>query len=202
MNRENMKVLFNGYSKFENGNYFANCSCVLIKTTPCIIIDTMTSWDEEKLLNALNEEGIYANDIKFVISTHGHSDHIGCNHLFKSATHIVGYSVSHRDEYFTEPDFRNNEEYVINEHVKVVPTPGHTLQDVTVLVETVDGLIAVTGDLFEKYEDLDDDCVWLNAGSDSETLQRENRRKILDIADYIVPGHGAMFKVPEKFKKN
>lgn len=25
---------------------------------------------------------------------------------------------------------------------------------------------------------------------------------MLQIADYIIPGHGPMFKVPEKFKKN
>lgn len=40
----------------------------------------------------------------------------------------------------------SGEPFIIDEDVKVVPTPGHTLADVTVLVNAKDkGLIAVTG---------------------------------------------------------
>lgn len=53
----------------------------------------------------------------------------------------------------------------------------------------------MAGDLFENENDLNDDNIWISAGSDSEDLQRGNRQKILEIADYIVPGHGPMFKV-------
>lgn len=38
------------------------------------------------------------------------------------------------------------ENYVINESVKIIPTPGHTLSDVTVLVKSVQGeVIAISG---------------------------------------------------------
>ncbi|XP_023022513.1 metallo-beta-lactamase domain-containing protein 1 [Leptinotarsa decemlineata] len=196
-----LKVLFEGYSKFVDGKYLANCSCVLIKSTPNIVIDTLTSWDDEKLLSALKEENISCDDIDYVVCTHGHSDHVGCNHLFKKAVHIVGFSISHKDCYFTEPDFHSGEEFVINRKVKVIPTPGHTLQDVSVVVDTDNGVVAVTGDLFEKFEDLEDAGIWKSAGSDSEELQEINRRKILKLADFIVPGHGPMFKVPQHFKE-
>ncbi|KAJ3658910.1 hypothetical protein Zmor_010624 [Zophobas morio] len=87
-------------------------------------------------------------------------------------------------------------EYVINDKVKVVPTPGHTLQDVSVIVETDDGVVAITGDLFEKEEDLRDDSIWKSAGSDSQVIcLKKNTKRILYIADYIVPRHGPMFKV-------
>jgi glyoxylase-like metal-dependent hydrolase (beta-lactamase superfamily II) len=40
----------------------------------------------------------------------------------------------------------SGEPFIIDEDVKVVPTPGHTLTDVSVLVNTKDkGLVAVTG---------------------------------------------------------
>lgn len=43
------------------------------------------------------------------------------------------------------------EEYIINESVKVLPTPGHTLSDVTVLVKSVQGeVMAITGE-YGKY---------------------------------------------------
>ncbi|KAJ3659102.1 hypothetical protein Zmor_010809 [Zophobas morio] len=187
-------VLYDGYSKDEGTSMLANCTCTLIKGRTNIVIDTMTSWDGDRLTEALYKNGINCNQIEFVICTHGHSDHIGCNYLFPKAVHIVGFCISQQYTYFYH-DFQSGKEYVINDKVKVVPTPGHTLQDVSVIVETDDGVVAITGDLFEKEEDLRDDSIWKSAGSDSQELQIINRKKILDIADYIVPGHGPMFKV-------
>lgn len=193
-------VLFDGFSKMENGNYYANCSCVLIKGPPNVIVDTMTAWDGDKLLKALNKESLTSDDVDYVVCTHGHSDHIGCNYLFQKAKHIVGYSISHKDKYDIDHDFKNGDEYTITDRIKVISTPGHTLQDVSVIVNSSRGVTAITGDLFEKFEDLTDENIWKEAGSDSEELQRINRQKILDLADFIIPGHGPMFKVPQKFK--
>lgn len=197
-------VLYNGYSEIiEQGAMLANCSCTLLKGSPNIIVDTMTPWDGENICKALQKLSISPEEIGYVICTHGHSDHTGCNYLFKNAKHIVGFSISHKNKYYINCNFSDGEEYIINDKVKVIPTPGHTLQDVTVIVETVDNkVIAITGDLFEKYEDLEDDSIWKNAGSDCEQLQIENREKILRIVDYIVPGHGPMFKIPQKYKKS
>lgn len=193
-------VLFDGYSKMENGTYYANCSCVLIKGPPNVIVDTMTAWDGDRILKALSREYLIPDDIDYVVCTHGHSDHIGCNYLFQKATHIVGHSISHKDRYSTEYDFKNGDEYIINDKIKVIATPGHTLQDVSVIVNSSKGVIAITGDLFERFEDLTDENIWIEAGSDSEALQRVNRQKILGMADFIVPGHGPMFKVPQVHK--
>lgn len=42
--------------------------------------------------------------------------------------------------------FFSGEDYIIDDFIKVTPTPGHTLTDVSVLVQTKDDLlIAVTG---------------------------------------------------------
>ncbi|KAG5895780.1 hypothetical protein JTB14_001627 [Gonioctena quinquepunctata] len=114
---------------------------------------------------------------------------------------ISSFSISHKDKYFTEPDFHNGKEYVITDKIRIIPTPGHTLQDVSVIVHTSDGIVAVTGDLFEKFEDLENSDIWKNAGSDSEDLQQANRKKILNMADFIVPGHGPMFRVPPHLKE-
>ncbi|XP_044255609.1 metallo-beta-lactamase domain-containing protein 1 [Tribolium madens] len=187
-------VLFDGYSKTEKNFMLANCSCTLIKGPPHVIVDTMTAWDCEKLRKALIANDLSCEDIDFVICTHGHSDHIGCNYLFPKAVHIVGFSISQEDIYFNH-DFKSGKEKVISDKVTVIPTPGHTMQDVSVIVKTCNGVVAITGDLFEKEEDLHDDSIWKSAGSDSEELQMKNRKKILEMADFIVPGHGPMFKV-------
>ena len=56
------------------------------------------------------------------------------------------------------------------------------------------------GDLFETEKDLEDPTIW-EENSENRDLQRENRNKVLEIADYIIPGHGPMFKVLDKYRK-
>lgn len=199
-NSYRVEVLFSGYSKDSNEGFssIANCSCTLITGPHNVIVDTMTAWDGPKLLQALRDRNLTPDDIEYVVCTHGHSDHIGCNYLFQNAKlHIVGYCVSHGDNYLSH-DFSSGKEFAIDSDLKVVPTPGHTLQDVSVIVKTGDkGTVVVTGDLFECEEDLRDESIWIAAGSDSQELQRLNRKKILDIADWIIPGHGSMFQIKQ-----
>lgn len=192
-------VLFTGYCKSEGANSLAGCTSVLLKGPPTIIIDTLSSWDGPKLQLVIEKHDINCSDINYVICTHGHSDHIGCNYLFPNAKQIVGYDICFKNTYYPH-DFGSGKEYIINDNIKVIPTPGHTLQDVTVLVTSNGKTYAITGDLFENEDDLHDDNIWISAGSQSEELQRSNRKRILQIADYIVPGHGAMFEVPSHYK--
>ena len=59
------------------------------------------------------------------------------------------------------------------------------------------------GDLFEKEEDIKDSDIWLKiAGSENPTLQYKNRQKILQLADYVIPGHGAGFHIFDELKKH
>lgn len=56
------------------------------------------------------------------------------------------------------------------------------------------------GDLFEKEEDIDDDMLWRIAGSIDERLQRRNRYAVAKRANWIVPGHGPMFRVSDAMR--
>ena len=58
----------------------------------------------------------------------------------------------------------------------------------------------LTGDLFECSEDLEDYTLW-QENSEQPEIQQQSRIDILRIADWIVPGHGSMFKVPEEYKR-
>ncbi|KAJ0182634.1 hypothetical protein K1T71_002003 [Dendrolimus kikuchii] len=196
-------VLYDGYSKITNTDQMqANCSCTLIQGVHNIIVDTMTAWDSERIISALHKQQITPDDINYVVSTHGHSDHIGNNNLFLKAKHIVGFSISCQDKYFIHP-FDKGEEYIINDSVKIIPTPGHTMSDVTVLVISNEAkTIAVTGDLFEKYEDIENPNIWLEAGSEDPIQQMRNRLKVANIADWIVPGHGPKFQVTNEIRES
>ncbi|KAL5240031.1 hypothetical protein ACI65C_007441 [Semiaphis heraclei] len=195
-----VEVLFEGYSRPTEGGMLTNCTSTLIKGPKNIIVDTMTPWDRFKLLNAVEKQGILCEEIDYVISTHGHSDHVGNNNLFLNAKHLVGRCVSHKQMYYDDSKFFNSDGvYEIDKNIQVISTPGHTLADVSVIVQTIKASIGIVGDLFECEEDIMDETIWLNAGSENPILQKKYRKDILEQVDYIIPGHGPMFAT-KKYK--
>ncbi|XP_055712655.1 metallo-beta-lactamase domain-containing protein 1 [Phlebotomus papatasi] len=199
-------ILFDGFSEIktlENEEVMlANCTCTLIKSRGInIIVDSLTPWDSERLLAALQKHQIAPKDINFVVSTHGHSDHVGNNNLFLDAKrHIVGNNISFKETYFLH-NWTNP--YVINENVEIIRSPGHTPDCVSVIVRgsNLGERVGITGDLFEKEGDILNDSLWKDAGSYNEDVQKENRLKIASMVDVIIPGHGPAFKVTEEMRK-
>lgn len=168
---------------------------MLIKGEQNVIVDTMTPWDKDYILKKLEDHKVHPDEISFVVSTHGHSDHCGNNNLFLNATHIVGFTISYKNKFY-DHGFADGLNYKIDDFVEVMPTPGHMLAHVSVLVKTSDGkTVVVAGDLFENEDDVHNDNIWKDAGSENEAKQLESREKILKIADWIIPGHGKMFPV-------
>lgn len=189
-----VKILKAGYSlRLGPTQQRADGTISLIKGPKNIIVDTGGPSDSRYILDALGQEGLSPSDISFVICTHGHSDHIGNNNLFADAFFIVSHDISKGDLY-TFHDFKSGAAYVIDGDVKVVPTPGHTSQDISVLVKTAEGLVAVVGDLFECERDMEDEGLW-KASSELPVEQEKSRALILGAADIIIPGHGEGFRV-------
>ncbi len=106
---------------------------------------------------------------------------------------IVSQDISQGDLY-TVHDFAGGQPFKLDDEVEVVPTPGHTGQDISVIIRTSRGIYALVGDLFENEADQDDESLWRSA-SEYPEQQEASRRRVQDIADFIVPGHGAMFRV-------
>lgn len=214
--RNEVIVLNEGYSYMEKDDdsvMIANCTCTLIKSHDCnIIVDTMTPWDGDLLLQKLQENRLTPDDITWVVSTHGHSDHLGNNNLFLKAKHIVGTNISQRNRYFIH-DF-TSAPYRLSDTIEIVATPGHTLSCVSVLVHgsnlaspsdlaagSTGATVAIVGDLFERRDDIADSALWLDAGSEDPQAQRRNRFRMATGADYIVPGHGSLFGVDQAMRE-
>lgn len=187
-------VLKPGYARWEGHASQRACgSITLIKSHKNCLVDLGLPADKDLLLQKLKENKLTPETIDFVILSHSDVDHIGNLNLFPHATFIGGNDVitgDHFKEFFKD-------KYQVDENIYVLHTPGHDNRSVSVLVKTTKGIVAITGDLFEydrDWETVDTSKAW-EVWSQDKDLQNQSRAKIWKLADYIVPGHGGVFKV-------
>lgn len=194
----------------------ATGSCCLVRSGGMnILFDTMGPWEKDQLVAKLANHNVHPGDIHYLVCSHTHPDHIGNVNQFTSAKkHFLGTSVYTNDEYdlnqfepigsYTFPLANDNtveviryQNYELDRNLSIEPTPGHTLECISLIVDNCDsrGRVALAGDLFERQEDVKDAEIWLAAGSQNPDLQRAHRDKIIKRCDYILPGHGPLFKV-------
>ena len=192
-----VSVLLVGYGYTDADNrYRADGTCTLITGNDNrILVDTGSPRDKERLLEKLKQHSISPQEINYVVCTHGHVDHVGNLNLFDNAVQMVSHDILQEQDIYTDlpENFKEGAPYCIDgENVQVVCTPGHTPQDVSVIVRgTGFGTVVVSGDLFEHE---DDENLWREF-SECPDKHSESRKKVLEIADWIIPGHGKMFKV-------
>lgn len=183
-------VLLEGYSIDQpDGSVVCDSNVTLIQSSKNIIVDTANVGSEQKILNALEKAGVKPEEIDYVVHSHGHPDHIGCTYLFKNAT-IIGFGTLNKGEVFNffEDTFK------VDEDVEVKQLPGHTSLDVTTFVKTDEGVVAVTGDLFDNENDNPETNLAAGWSNDWEK-QEQSRKYIWEHADFIIPGHGKKFSV-------
>lgn len=192
-------VLRPGYAKWEGyASQRANCTITFIKSSKNCIVDLGIPADKDLIVKQLKENGLTPKDIDVVILTHSDIDHIGNLNLFPHALFIGGNDVIQGDlfkEFFKET-------YSVDEHITVIHTPGHDNRSISVLVKTEKGLVAITGDLFEYEKDwltVDTSEAW-EPWSQDKDLQNKSRTRIWNMTDFIIPGHGDMFKVDKTIK--
>ncbi|XP_041723923.1 metallo-beta-lactamase domain-containing protein 1 [Coregonus clupeaformis] len=187
-----ISVLKVGYCLSEqDGSFRADGTISLLTGPRTILVDTGGPWDRDFLVKRLKDKRLDPGDVSLVVGTHGHSDHVGNLGLFPGATIVVGCDISEGDRYLPN-QLAEGQPYPIDEHVSIVPTPGHTGRDVSLLVKgTTMGTVLVAGDLFESCTD---DDSWREL-SENPAVQEVNRQKALRTSDVIIPGHGLPFRV-------
>jgi glyoxylase-like metal-dependent hydrolase (beta-lactamase superfamily II) len=188
-------ILVRGYVEESlAGRQRAAGTVTLVRGEPNVVVDTGDPWQRNEILDALASQDLDPADIQVVVNTHGHLDHVGNNNLFPHATFLLDTDVARHGEYWTH-DFARGpfliEPISAGEPIAVVATPGHTDHDLTVMVRTPRGLVAIAGDLFEHAGD-DRDGSWRRWSRDAER-QLASRANVLELADFIVPGHGDIF---------
>jgi glyoxylase-like metal-dependent hydrolase (beta-lactamase superfamily II) len=199
-----VKVLITGHHAKDNENRPSIGSTVtLIKGQCNIIVDTGSFLDKGKLVQELENEGLRPEDIAAVIITHLDLDHIVNTYLFKNAKVFCKFRGG---EYPGQTHFPSEgrlertdllKRDLIDKDVEIILTPGHAEDMISVIVNTAEGKVVVAGDAFPGKEWLDFSRQPSPLITDIEKFNH-SRKMILEVADYIVPGHGEMFRVEKK----
>jgi glyoxylase-like metal-dependent hydrolase (beta-lactamase superfamily II) len=191
-------IIKEGYSRWLSADTMAaNGTSTLIRSNHMtVVFDTLSPWDRQLLTDRLSTFGVTPEDVNALVCSHTHTDHIGNLNLFTNCQHIVGDHV-YKEDVFQLNAFQQKQTIDLSPDMQIVSTPGHTKDSISLVVKNVDklGTIGICGDLFECEADLLDDNIWISAGSEDESLQRQNRRLMAGLCDYIIPGHGPMFRV-------
>lgn len=193
-----IKILIEWYAKELATWWVASSTVCLINTWNKKII-TDPWCNREKLMEALSMENLKTWDIDYVFLSHWHPDHFLLASIFENAKYVT-YDTNLIYDNDLMLDFDN---HVLWENIEILETPGHTLEHLSLLVNTNNWKVIIAGDVIWWTDD-EEQTVDIYKDDDSHVIWRdmnqliESRKNILNIADYIIPGHGKMFKVMKK----
>lgn len=196
---DKIDILIEGYARTsEDGTWVACCSTTLITAQggKKVIVDPGNN--RGLLLDALNKRGLTPGDVDLVFVTHHHLDHIMNVALFPQAT-VVDSETAYRGD-----AGKSVGTVLPGTDIKIVRTPGHEAVHASLLVTTEKGKVLVGGDIYWWYED-EEQTLSIEKADDAATdlgALRESRKKILDMADFLIPGHGPMKDLRVEREKN
>lgn len=127
-------IIQEGYSFPHQEKVKMGSSITLIKGPLNIMGDTGNPTDRDHIIEALETNNVSVHDIECCITTHGHIDHMGYLTLFPDAYHIAALGMSIENLHHIH-NFQSKGNFAVNDDVEVIPTPGHTSEDISVIVK-------------------------------------------------------------------
>jgi glyoxylase-like metal-dependent hydrolase (beta-lactamase superfamily II) len=186
-----LKILIEGCSNAdsvaETGTEKTQPTVTLVKDDGIVmVVDPGTLESQQVLVDALKKENVSVEDVNTVCITHSHLDHYRNIGMFPNAKTLEFFGLWNKN---TVDEWQEK----FSTNIQIARTPGHDYTDITLFVTTNEGLVAICGDVFWKEDyphDPEDDAF----ASDPAELAR-SRQMILKMADWVIPGHGPMFRV-------
>jgi glyoxylase-like metal-dependent hydrolase (beta-lactamase superfamily II) len=161
-------------------------TCSLVRDGDAlIVIDPGLAPSQGAILDPLRALGVEPAAVTDVVLSHHHPDHALNVALFPAARvhdHWAIYDFTGRW------DDAEAEGRVLAPSVSLLRTPGHSAEDISTMVRTDDGVVVFTH-------------LWWHADGPAEdpyapdaAVLHASRGRVLELADLIVPGHGAPFR--------
>uniref|UniRef100_A0A915PWA4 Metallo-beta-lactamase domain-containing protein 1 n=1 Tax=Setaria digitata TaxID=48799 RepID=A0A915PWA4_9BILA len=188
----------------ENDYEFVSSITLITDGNKKLLVDTGLATDingRTWMLERLSELSAPPPSISYVITTHGHPDHSGNTNDFPDALHYAGRFM-HAGSHSNFSRILKNVVERLTENVYLLKTPGHASDDISVLIKNTSffGTVIVSGDVFLRKEDMKYPTMWRPLAT-NEAEQEESRKRLLCLGDYIIPGHGPLFRVTSNMKQ-
>lgn len=180
----------------------------LIKADRTILVDTgfdfewLNTIDNHErntrgLIKALRDAEVAPDDIDVVFVTHWHNDHSGNLSVFKRAQYMASKLLLERLGLDSFSGLDDQAE--IANGVKVLFTPGHTVDHASVVVETLLGgvrsRVAIAGDAVISHSYFQSGRIWqYNSDFHDVASARKSILRVVEQSDIIIPGHGVPFQ--------
>lgn len=152
--------------------------------------------DVRKYIEAAEERGV---TITHIIETHLHADHVSGNTELAVRTGAAIYIHESSGAEFSHRPVKHGDVIEVgNVHIRVVHTPGHTLESITLLISdttrAIEPWLALTGDTLFVGDIGRPDLVGAEAARElADSMYDTLFEKLLPLHDslMIYPGHGA-----------
>ncbi len=163
-------------------------SCSLLRSGDVVaVVDPGMAHRQADILDPLRALGLEPDAVTDVILSHHHPDHTMNVALFPGAR-VHDHWAIYQGFNWTDRDAEGHE---LTPAIRLIRTPGHTREDITTLAGTALGVVALTHLWWDVSGPAEDPFA-----VDSELLAL-SRRRVMAVADIIVPGHGAAFRATD-----
>lgn len=187
-NTATVDVVAAGYIRpAEDGQHVGSTVGLIRDGAVVVVVDPGLVESRGGLLTALAELGASPEAVTDVVISHHHPDHTVNIALFPNAKVHDHWAVYDGDLWTS----RDAHGYELSPSIRLVRTPGHTEEDISTLAGTANGIVAFTHAWWRPDGPVEDPYA-----PDADVL-RTSRRLLLDLADTVVPGHGAAFPAPD-----
>ena len=178
-------VLHEGYVREDKGGDRVGSTVTLIQDAGrVIVVDPGMVGDRGGLLASLAGHGTAPGEVTDIVFSHHHPDHTVNAALFPAAR-IHDYWATYAGDLWIG---REPGEFDLTASVRLVPSPGHTAEDISTLAATAEGVYACTHAWWGPDGPAEDPL------ATAATELAASRERILAAATVIIPGHGPAFR--------
>ncbi len=175
-------LLHAGYT----GPNVASTVVLVLDGDATIVVDPGMVADRSLILDPLRAHGVAPEAVTHIFLSHHHPDHTVNCALFPEAE-IVDFWARYRNDLWLDHD---GDGYRLSPRSQLWLTPGHSEEDASLIVEADDGVYAMT----HLWWHTDRTPALDPFASDQAALDR-GRARVLAAVDFVIPGHGAPFRV-------
>jgi glyoxylase-like metal-dependent hydrolase (beta-lactamase superfamily II) len=162
-------------------------SIVLVRDADAsIVVDPGMVARRSLILDPMRELGVAPEAVTHVFLSHHHPDHTINVALFQNAE-VVDFWARYVDDLWLDMP---GDGYRLSPKSELWLTPGHTLEDASLIVQADDGVYAMTHLWWHADRTPEIDPV-----ADDQDALEQSRKRVLAVADVVIPGHGGAFRV-------